>query len=79
MPRLARLDAPGVLHRVIIRGIERKKIFRSNKDRDDLLEHLGELIAPPRLPVTPGHCCPTMPIFYSGPGKCPFRISCGDC
>jgi len=24
MPRLARLDAPGVLHHVIIRGIERR-------------------------------------------------------
>ncbi|MBL7174042.1 MAG: hypothetical protein ISS68_14530 [Desulfobacteraceae bacterium] len=27
MPRLARLDAPGVLHHVIGRGIERKEIF----------------------------------------------------
>jgi len=36
MPRLARLDAPGVLHRIIIRGIERRKIFRDNKDRDNL-------------------------------------------
>ncbi len=27
MPRLARLDAPGVLHHVMGRGIGRKKIF----------------------------------------------------
>ena len=27
MPRLARLDAPGILHHVMGRGIERKKIF----------------------------------------------------
>ncbi len=27
MPRLARLDAPGVLHHIIIRGIERRRIF----------------------------------------------------
>jgi hypothetical protein len=27
MPRLARLDAPGVLHHVMGRGIERKNIF----------------------------------------------------
>ena len=26
MPRQARLDAPGTLHHVIIRGIERKRI-----------------------------------------------------
>jgi len=27
MPRQARLDAPGVLHHIMIRGIERRKIF----------------------------------------------------
>jgi putative transposase len=35
MPRLARLDAPGVLHHIIIRGIERRKIFRDDKDKDN--------------------------------------------
>jgi REP element-mobilizing transposase RayT len=44
MPRLARLDAPGVLHHVIIRGIERRKIFKDNKDRDNLLERLEILL-----------------------------------
>jgi len=43
MPRTARLDAPGVLHHVIIRGIEGKKIFRNNKDRDDFIERLETL------------------------------------
>lgn len=33
MPRKARIDAPGALHHVIFRGIERRKIFRDNKDR----------------------------------------------
>ena len=51
MPRLARLDAPGVLHHVIIRGIERRKIFRDNKDRDNLLARLENL-----LPVTKTTC-----------------------
>jgi hypothetical protein len=27
MPREARLDAPGALHRIVVRGIERRKIF----------------------------------------------------
>ena len=27
MPRKARIDAPGALHQVIVRGIERRKIF----------------------------------------------------
>ena len=44
MPRLARLDAPGVLHHIMIRGIERQKIFRSDKDRDDLIERLSILL-----------------------------------
>ena len=30
MPRKARIDAPGALHHVIIKGIERRKIFRSD-------------------------------------------------
>ena len=44
MPRLARLDAPGVLHHVIIRGIERRKIFNDNKDKDNFLDRLGTLL-----------------------------------
>jgi len=43
MPRTARLDAPGVLHHVMIRGIERRKIFRNNKDREDFIERLENL------------------------------------
>ena len=45
MPRKARIDAPGALHHIIIRGIERKKIFRSESDRKDFLGRLGDLVA----------------------------------
>ena len=31
---MARLDSPGLLHHIMIRGIERRKIFNDNKDRD---------------------------------------------
>ena len=44
MPRLARLDAPGVFHHIIIRGIERQKMFRDNHDREKFLERLGKLL-----------------------------------
>ena len=44
MPRLARLDAPGVFHHIIIRGIERRKIFRDDRDRENFLERLGTLL-----------------------------------
>jgi len=43
MPRSARLDAPGVLHHVMGRGIERRPIFLSDQDRNDFLSRLGLL------------------------------------
>jgi REP element-mobilizing transposase RayT len=44
MPRKARIDAPGALHHVIIRGIERRKIFRSDYDRNNFLNRLSVLV-----------------------------------
>jgi hypothetical protein len=44
MPHTARIDAPGVLHHVIIRGIERRKIFLDHKDYEDFLDRLADLI-----------------------------------
>jgi hypothetical protein len=41
MPRLARLDAPGVLHHIIIRGIERRVFFGDDFDRENFLERLS--------------------------------------
>jgi putative transposase len=44
MPRLARLDAPGVLQHVIARGIERREIFADEKDRQSFLDRLGDIL-----------------------------------
>ena len=44
MPRKARIDAPGALHHIILRGIERKAIFKDNSDRDNFVERLGQII-----------------------------------
>jgi len=41
MPRKARIDAPGALHHIIVRGIERRKIFYDDSDRENFLERLG--------------------------------------
>ena len=49
MPRLSRLDAPGVVHHVIIRGIERRKIFRDDIDRNDLLARLSKILAEAKM------------------------------
>ncbi|MBI5180488.1 MAG: transposase [Nitrospirae bacterium] len=40
MPRGPRLDAPGTLHHVIARGIERKEIFKDKIDYEDFLKRL---------------------------------------
>jgi len=51
MPRLARLDAPGVLHHVMGRGIERRDIFLNDEDRNDFITRLGALAQPGDLDV----------------------------
>ncbi|MGD9321924.1 MAG: transposase [Desulfobacteraceae bacterium] len=44
MPRQARIDAPGALHHIIIRGIERRKIFLDDTDRHNFLDRLGTIL-----------------------------------
>ena len=43
MPRGPRLDAPGALHHVMVRGIERRPLFRDDRDRDDFVDRLAHL------------------------------------
>jgi putative transposase len=38
------LDTEGALHHVMVRGIERRKIFRTDEDREDLLRRIGTII-----------------------------------
>ncbi len=45
MPRKARIDAPGALHHIIVRGIERRKIFKDDTDRNNFLDRLGKVLA----------------------------------
>jgi hypothetical protein len=40
MPRGPRLDAPGTLHHVIVRGIERRAIVDDDKDREDFVTRM---------------------------------------
>ena len=44
MPRKARIDASGALHHIICRGIERRKIFADDADRDNFLDRLGIIL-----------------------------------
>ncbi|MGD9303857.1 MAG: transposase [Desulfobacterales bacterium] len=43
MPRQARLDAPGTLHHVIVRGIEKRKIVSDNRDRENFVSRMGTI------------------------------------
>jgi len=45
MPRQARLDAPGTLHHVMVRGIEKRRIVDDGKDRGAFMGRLGEAAA----------------------------------
>jgi len=49
MPRQARLDIPGALHHVMVRGINKSAIFQDDQDRAKFLERLGQT-------VTEGKC-----------------------
>ena len=51
MPRQPRLDAPGLLQHVMARGIERRKLFRDDKDLE--LTEVGFLISD-LCPLTSG-------------------------
>lgn len=42
MPRGARLDAPGALHHLMVRGIERTAIVIDDEDRNDFLKRIGK-------------------------------------
>jgi len=44
MPRKSLIDAAGALHHVMVRGIERGKVFRSDADRNHFLERLREIL-----------------------------------
>jgi REP element-mobilizing transposase RayT len=50
MPRQARIDAPGALHHVIIRGIERKAIFKDTKDYRNFLSRLALVLTETETP-----------------------------
>jgi len=49
MPRKARLDAPGALHHIMVRGIDKTDIFVDQQDKARFLVRLGEN-------VTEGKC-----------------------
>lgn len=45
MPRQPRLDVPGALHHIMVRGINKSKIFDDEQDKTRFLERLGQSVA----------------------------------
>ena len=45
MPRGSRIDAPGALQHIIARGIDRKRIFTDDADRDNFIDRLGNILS----------------------------------
>jgi hypothetical protein len=41
---LPRIDASGAFHRIVIRGIEGKAIFKDSTEREDFIERLSSLL-----------------------------------
>lgn len=52
MPRQSRIDAPGALHHIIVRGIEHRKIFDDDQDGESFIDRLGTI-----LEQTGTQCC----------------------
>ena len=50
MPRKARIDAPGALHHIIVRGIEKKPIFKDSQDYENFLLRLGTILTETATP-----------------------------
>jgi REP-associated tyrosine transposase len=50
MPRQSRIDAPGALHHVMIRGIEKRVIFRDDRDREAFLDRMGGILVESSTP-----------------------------
>ena len=50
MPRKARIDAPGALHHVMVRGIERKAIFKDRYDRTNFVKRLDTILSETETP-----------------------------
>jgi hypothetical protein len=50
MPCKASIDAPGALHHIIVRGIDRTAIFRDETDYENFLLRFGRLLAESSTP-----------------------------
>lgn len=72
MPRKARIDAPGALQQIIIRGIERKRIFYDDKDRGNFVARLTAILPESRARCFAWALIPNHLHLLVRPGKTPI-------
>ncbi len=75
MPRQARLDAPHTLHHVMVRGLERRAIFRDDADRADFVGRLAALAEAGALTVLAWACLPNHAHLLVRTGTLPLAQS----
>jgi len=75
MPRQARLDAPETLHHVMVRGIERRALFRDDTDRADFVARLAPLAESGALTVYAWALLPNHAHFLVRTGTRPLARS----
>ena len=74
MPRQSRIDAPGALHHVMIRGIERTAIFRDDRDRDSFLDRFGDILLESSTPCYAWSLLSNHAHFLLRTGKIPIAL-----
>ena len=50
MPRQGRIDFPGALHHIMVRGIEKRNIFNAQNDKRDFLKRLSRVLTKTQTP-----------------------------
>lgn len=72
MPRQTRIDAPGAIHHIICRGIDRRRIFHDDTDRDTFLSRLGSLLEKTATPCFAWALIPNHFHLLLQTGSCPI-------
>jgi len=76
MPRRARLDAPGTLHHVMVRGINKRRIVNDVADRKNFVKRMGELASGTKTTIYAWALMTNMRTFYYEAQKSVFLTLC---
>jgi REP element-mobilizing transposase RayT len=69
MTRQARIDAPGTIHHVIMRGIEKKKIGDDSHDKREFIDRMGQIALENEIKIYAWALMTNHPISCSKAGK----------